>query len=69
MVNHFNILACVANFKEKDRAQQLPLNVFQCKYGKHEKYRLLLTFNDLLKNNRNVVLTYNSTCLKEVDSC
>ena len=41
MVNHFNILARIAYFQEKDRPQQLPLNAFQRKHGKHEKYRLI----------------------------
>ena len=40
---------------------------FSAKKAKHEKYRVLLTFDDLLKNVKNAVLTYNLTHFKGVD--
>ena len=35
---------------------------------RHEKYRVLLTFDDLLKNAKNAILTYNSRRFNGVDS-
>ena len=35
--------------------------------AKHEKYRVLITFHDLLKSVKNAILTYNSTHFKGVD--
>ena len=35
---------------------------------RHEKYRVLLTFDDLLKNVKNAILTYNSIRFNGVDS-
>ena len=35
---------------------------------RHEKYRVLLTFDDLLKNVKNAILTYNSRRFNGVDS-
>ena len=35
---------------------------------RHEKYRVLLTFDDLLKNIKNAILTYNSRRFNGVDS-
>ena len=34
---------------------------FGLKKGKHGKYRVPLTFEDLSKNVKNAILTYNST--------
>ena len=41
--------------------------VFGMKMGKHEKYRILLTFNCLSKNVKKAILTYNSTRFKRID--
>ena len=35
--------------------------------GKHEKYRVLLTFNCLSKNVKKAILTYNSTRFNRID--
>ena len=35
--------------------------------GKHENYRVLLTFDFLSKNVKNAVLVYNSTRFKGID--
>ena len=40
---------------------------FSMKMAKHEKFRVLLTFDDLSKNVKNAILTYNSTRFKDVD--
>ena len=44
-----------SNLKEKDEAEQLPFSFFQCE-DKHEKYRVLLTFDDLSKNVKKAIL-------------
>ena len=40
---------------------------FSAKIAKHEKYRVLLKFDDLSKNFKKAILTYNSTRFKGVD--
>ena len=36
--------------------------------AKDEKYRVLLTFDDLSKHVKNAILTYNSICFKGIDN-
>ena len=41
---------------------------FSAAMAKDEKYRVLLTFDDLSKHVKNAILTYNSTCFKGIDN-
>ena len=40
---------------------------FSAKMAKHERCRVLLTFDDLSKNVKNAILTHNSTRFKDAD--
>ena len=40
---------------------------FSIKIAKHEKYRVLLIFDDLSKKVKNNILAYDSTLFKEID--
>ena len=56
-----------SNFMEKGEHSNYLSTLFSVKMAKHEKYRVLPTFDDLSKNVKNVILTYNSTRFKGVD--
>ena len=63
----FTSWGVTSNLKEKDETEITFQLVFGMKMGKHEKYRVLLTFNCLSKNVKKAILTYNSTRFNRID--
>ena len=70
IVNHFHVLSKLSRliFRKSMRHSNYLSTIFSAKIAKHEKYRVLLTFDGLSKNVKNAILTYNSTHFKGVDS-
>ena len=54
-------------FRKKMRHSNY-LSTFLAKMTKHEKHKVLLTFDDLLNKVKNAILTCNSTRFKGVDT-
>ena len=58
VLNKLDILRALL-FKKRMRRSNYLRTFFSVKMAKHYKYRVLLTFDDLMKNVKNTILTYN----------